>query len=233
MKYPKILKVVRQIFPTASDNQLLALDQAFDKKAKDDENGEEAMDEREAALDSREEEMDAKDSAEETLKARGDRKSARDKRAKDRAARDGARKAGDSDPTLDPEEKKLKSGGASDEATVSALITRALKSGGYVTNAEAQQMANDAVNARNDLDRARTAVVPLVGAVTAAMDSADAVYRFALDHVKVSHKGIKDTAALAAVVDAEIRARKGGYQPAYDAAPVTSEFSLNDIFKVA
>jgi hypothetical protein len=242
MKYPKILAVIASVIPGLSASQQLALDQAFDKKARDTEpDPEEAMDAREAACDSREEEMDGKDSAPEGEVARGDRKrgrderaAARDKRAKDRKARDKAR---DSDPTLEAQEKSLKGGekkgNDSSPDAITAAVDAALKGRGYLTRAEAEALAKDAVGAQATLTQALTDVVPLVGAITVAMDSAEAVYRFALDHVKVPHVGIDGVAALSAIVAAEVRARKalGTNTPAYDS--VSTEFSIDNIFKPA
>lgn len=49
-----------------------------------------------------------------------------------------------------------------------------------------------------DLDVAKQAVRPIVGDVI-GMDSAADVYRFALDHLKIEHKGIREVPALAAL----------------------------------
>lgn len=233
MKYPKIVAVVGSVISGLTEAQKIALDAAFEEKAKDAEkDGEEAMDERENALDERESAMDAEIKDPEQEKAKGDRKSARDsrksardKRAKDRKAKD---KAKDSDPTLEAKEKELK-GGAKDHATVTAAIDSALKSGTLVSKDEAQKMVNDAVAARDAMIQAKADVVPLVGPIVVAMDSAEAVYRFALDQAKVSHKAIH-ASALPAIVAAEIRARKGGGAPAMDS--VSTEHSIRSIFGV-
>lgn len=238
MKYPKILAVIASVIPGLSSAQQLALDTAFDKKARDtDPDPEEAMDAREAAMDSREEEMDGKDAAPEGEVARGDRKRGRDSRkaARDKRAKD--RKGKDSDPTIESQEKNLKGGESKgNDSTPDAIalaVDAALKGRGYLTRAEAEALAKDAVGAQASLTQAHADVAPLVGAITVAMDSAEAVYRFALDHVKVPHAGIDSVAALSAVVAAEVRARKtlGSQPPAFDSAG--AEFSIDNIFKTA
>lgn len=89
---------------------------------------------------------------------------------------------------------KVGGGLAKDE--VEAAVKAALAAGGYISTADAQTMANDArtqgtkdaVAAVNALHVAREAVKPLVGVV--ALDSAEAVYKFALDHEKVALDGV-------------------------------------------
>lgn len=235
-KYPKILAVIASVIPGLSAAQQLALDTAFDKKARDtDPDPEEAMDTREAACDSREEDMDAKDADPEGEVARGDRKKARDARkaARDKRATD--RKGKDSDPTLEAQEKSLKGGekkgNDGSPSDIVAAVDAAIKGRGYLTRAEAEALAKDAVGAQANLTQAYTDVAPLVGTIAVAMDSAEAVYRLALDHVKVPHLGIDGVAALSAIVAAEVRARKalGNSQPAFDS--VSAEFNLDSIFK--
>jgi len=96
---------------------------------------------------------------------------------------------------------------ASDEQIATA-IDAAIKSRGYVSKDEAQAMANDAaadaVSRVNALHVAREAVKPLVGVV--AMDSAEAVYKFALDHEKVALDGVPP-AAYPALVRERIAAK--------------------------
>lgn len=50
-----------------------------------------------------------------------------------------------------------------------------------------------------DAEEARRDVRPVVGDVTVAMDTAEAVYGFALDHMKVDRKGVEGGAALRAL----------------------------------
>lgn len=102
-----------------------------------------------------------------------------------------------------------KAGGAlaSDEQIEAAIVAK-----GYVTLADAKTLAEDAatrattdaVASVNALHVAREAVKPLVGVV--AMDSADAVYRFALEHEKVALDGVHPSAFPALV--AQVVARK-------------------------
>jgi len=100
---------------------------------------------------------------------------------------------------------------ANDEALATA-IDAAIKSRGYVSKDEAQGMANDAaarasadaVERVNALHNAREAVKPLVGVV--AMDSAEAVYKFALEHEKVALDGVP-SAAYPALVRERVAAK--------------------------
>lgn len=99
----------------------------------------------------------------------------------------------------DPENPKPKDKGPDTLAT-DAQIESAIVAKGYVTADAAQQMANDAalkatteaVKQVNELHAAREAVKPLVGVV--AFDSAEAVYRFALEQNKIALDGIHPSA---------------------------------------
>lgn len=204
MKRPKLFALLKPYLKDGTD--VVALDAKMDAEA-------------EAAGDA-----DLEDEDEEKKAAK--LKAARDKRAKD--------KANDSDPTLDPEERRLK-GGAQDTADVEAAVDTALKARGYVTAEDAGKLASDAaakaVKARDDLHAARETVKPLVGVV--ALDSATAVYQHALKHIGVAYDGIHES-ALPAIVAAELRARKAGpaARVASDAAPVAG-YSLDSIFAPA
>jgi hypothetical protein len=105
---------------------------------------------------------------------------------------------------------------------VGAALDAAIKAGTVVSKADAQAMVDaarlDTVAAINALHGARDAVKPLVGVVT--MDSAEAVYRFALDHAKVDHKNIKDVSALAALVD---MAKQRGAAPAKPSPTIAAD----------
>lgn len=244
MKFPKLIAAIAAVIPSITASQRLALDAAFDK-AKDDMEEvegdcaqdayqrEEAMDSREEAMDAREEESDKNETDE---KARGDRKKGRDARAKDRAGRAKDRKAAkdkakDSDPVLEGEEKKLK-GGAEDIAlAIDTAITARISSGKLITAEDAQKLAADAVAKVEGIAKAKSDVVPLVGNVTAAMDSAEAIYRFALDQVKAEHKGVH-ASALPALVSAEIRARKHAPRTAFDSS-TAGNFSVDSIFRAS
>lgn len=101
-------------------------------------------------------------------------------------------------------------GGAND---VQLAVDAAIAAGGYVTKTEADKLASDASNAAvarvNALNKAREDVRPLVGVV--ALDSADAVYEFALKHCKVAHDGVSPTAYPVLVEQVKLaRAAKAG-----------------------
>lgn len=90
-----------------------------------------------------------------------------------------------------------KAGGAlATDADVALAVDAAIKSKGYVTADEAKRMASDAAAAAttaavahaSELHTARESVKPLVGIV--ALDSAEAVYRFALTAEKVALDGV-------------------------------------------
>lgn len=245
-KFPNLIEVIASIIPALSNDQKLALDQAFDARAKDEgkEDRDEAYDMREEACDSRESAMDAaeeesdKDKADDKAKdrktARDSRKAARDKRAHDRkVARDKRakdKKARDTDPVLAEKEKELK-GGAED---AQRAVDAALRTGEVISAADARKMADDArkaaVSEVNAIAQAREEVKPLVGVITAAMDSAQAVYTFALDQAKVAHAGVNETAALAALVAAEVRARRAAPK-SFASDSAASGHSLKTIFK--
>jgi hypothetical protein len=100
---------------------------------------------------------------------------------------------------------------ASDEQ-IAVAVDAAIKAKGYVSADEAQRLANDAaaraetnaVARVNALHTARDAVKPLVGVV--ALDSADAVYEFALKQSGVALDGVHASAYPALV--AQVVARK-------------------------
>lgn len=95
-----------------------------------------------------------------------------------------------------------------------AAMDAAISARGFITREDAAKLASDAaavasreaVAAVNALHKAREDVRPLVGVV--AMDSAEAVYRFALTNEKVAHDGIP-AAALGALVE-QVKLRKAG-----------------------
>lgn len=92
-----------------------------------------------------------------------------------------------------------------DKPGLVAMDADALKAAGFISKDEAQTMANDAatkataaaVASVNALHEARELVKPLVGVV--AMDSAEAVYRFALEQEKVALDGVHPSAFAALV----------------------------------
>lgn len=117
---------------------------------------------------------------------------------------------------------------ANDAAIESAIVSK-----GYITLKDAQVLAEDAavkaskdaVIAVNALHAAREAVKPLVGVV--AMDSAEAVYEFALKQEKVNIAGVHPS-AYPTLVQAQIAAK--GAKPTMASDSATSGY---DIAKVA
>jgi hypothetical protein len=91
---------------------------------------------------------------------------------------------------------KDKPGLAMDEAAVTLAVDSAIKARGYITKEDAdklaQDAASDAVARVNSLHEARVLVKPLVGDV--AMDSAEAVYRFALGKEGIALDGVHASA---------------------------------------
>ena len=139
--------------------------------------------------------MKAKDEAEAEEKKAADKKAkdakrARDKKAKDEAEADKPETAEDEG---DEEEK---------EKAMDAAIAK------RVAIDTAAAIAAYAAS-RDALDAAKADVAPIVGTVH-GMDSADAVYRFALDAASIDHKDIKEPAALRALVK---MIPKAGAQP--------------------
>lgn len=116
-----------------------------------------------------------------------------------------------------------------DEATVTtrvaAAVTAALE--GTVLKINADKLALDAATtARAEVHALYTARKDVEGTVgVVAMDSADAVYRFALDHLKVDHKGV---ALLTEVKALYVASAKAAVAPALatDAAP----FDISSIY---
>ena len=100
-----------------------------------------------------------------------------------------------------------------------AAMDAAIRSHGFITKADAERLANDAaataVAAVNALHKAREDVKPLVGIV--AMDSAEAVYRFALTQEKVALDGVPPQ-AFGALVE-QVKARKAGAAPVAASTP--------------
>jgi hypothetical protein len=100
---------------------------------------------------------------------------------------------------MTPRDGKEKAGFASD-AELQVAVDAAITARGYVSKEDAQKMANDAatkatadaVASVNALHEARELVKPLVG--TVAMDSAEAVYRFALEKEGVALDGVHASA---------------------------------------
>lgn len=114
--------------------------------------------------------------------------------------------------------------GFANDAELALAVDAAITAKGYVSKEDAQKMANDAALAAttaavasvNALVEARELVKPLVGVV--AMDSAEAVYRFALEQEKVALDGVH-ASAFPALVRERI-ARKTD-KPANAAPPIS------------
>jgi hypothetical protein len=75
-----------------------------------------------------------------------------------------------------------------------------------------------------EADEARRAVRPVVGDVL-AQDSAEGIYGFALDQMKIDHKGVTGTPALRALFNLAQQAAKPAVRPAFDAAIVEEKFT--------
>ena len=61
-------------------------------------------------------------------------------------------------------------------------------------------MRSDTISEMNAITQAKEDVAPLVGPITGAMDSAEDVYKFALDHAGVSLDGTESLSALKTMV---------------------------------
>lgn len=145
-----------------------------DEKKAEDEDGEE------------EKEVEARDK-----KARD--KKAKDKRAKDKAAKDKAAKDAekDEDCAEDEDDNDKDDKKAEDEDKEKAMDAAIKKATDRAVAETVAKMEN--------LQKAKDDVAPLVGVVH-GLDSAEAVYRFALDSASVPHKDIKEVAALKQMV---------------------------------
>lgn len=165
-----------------------------------------AMDAREEAEDERAEAEDARAAAEDESAEKADEGKGEDKAAKDRkAARDsrkGARDArkGARDARKVARDKRAKDRDDDPEGTnatdenymegADPSTPGGSRAGGKtaIDSAEVDRRIAAAVASRDALHAARTEVEPIIGRVT--FDSAEAVYRAALDHLKVEHKDV-------------------------------------------
>lgn len=220
-KFPAILAALSTVL-ALDEAQKTKIDLALDK-AKDEDMPEAYDEDREAAMDAREEACDAREEAMDEMEkdevARGDRKKARDARKAARDARAADRKMGKDkakDKAKDSDEPEPKKDDKASDSVSKSELDLAVK-----------RASDEAVARVEAREQAKRDVAALVGPITVAMDSAEAVYRFALDQVKVAHKGVH-ASALPAIVSAEIRARKGA-TVALDAAP-QSEHTIDSIF---
>lgn len=203
--FPKIIAALAAILPSMSATQALALDEAlavdaFPKKTAEDEFPDMSADARKDAL---------------------DKFCAKSGKAMDALSEDEKREAFKAAKDMRPATGSPATGQAADEAFVEARVVAAVTAAtkDMVPKAEAAKLAQDAASAASAtvhaLYAARTAVEPVVG--VCALDSAEAVYRFALDHLKADHK---DTAApaLPALYEASAKAA-AATAIATDAAP--------------
>lgn len=201
MKFPKLMAALAAVLPSLSAEHAVALDAALDTELKAAPGLSE--DEMKAALDaycaSGGKAMDALTDEDKT--------EAYARAAKDKAAKGALPKGpegGAPKPAMDEAALKL---------AVDAAVAKALE--GMVAKADADKLAQDAAAAVHNLYAARKAVETTVGVV--ALDSSEAVYRFALDHLKVEHKDVV-ASALAALYDASSKAAAAAPVIATDAA---------------
>lgn len=114
-------------------------------------------------------------------------------------------------------------------AAMDAAIKTAVDSAVKSADDRATKMANDAVSAalakRDALDAARAAVRPLIGEV--ALDSAEAVYKAALDHAGVDITGV-DPSAFPALV--KMATQNQGRRIALDYAPTGGRADSDKLF---
>ncbi len=180
LRFPRFLGALTAALAiTAKPEELAAMDSALTEELAAADAYHELDDgERKAACDAAMSSL-GKDSLTDEEEAEAYKRAAKDKRA----ARDAAEPAADIAPVV-----------AADADTVQAAVDAALATArdGYVSKADADKLAADSAAAgRADalaLVAAREAVAPRVGVV--ALDSAEAVYRFALDHAKISHADV-------------------------------------------
>ena len=157
--------------------------------------------------------MFGRDSLSDEEKRAAYQQAAKDKAAKPAIAADG----GHGDPV------KLAADAATAQLAVDAAVAAATKD--LITPEAAAVLASDAATAASAavhaLYAARTAVEDKVGVVT--QDSAEGVYRFALDKLNVPHKDVPASAlaALYAGINAPL---------ASDAAPAVKSFRPSDLY---
>jgi hypothetical protein len=218
MKFPRIAKALHALFPQATQAQLLAVDAAMEEeamdaeltdaekkaaedKARDSKGGKDADlsdEEKKEAYKSAAKDKRAKDEADKEAKKAEDKKAA-DKKAHDEAEAEKARDSAE----VEELEKKAKDRRAAHDAKF-GKDTGATPEGGApnpaqdekISRADAQKLATDAataaIAARDALHAARKEVEPLVGVV--ALDSAEAVYGFALKQLGITTDGVHASA---------------------------------------
>lgn len=189
MKFSKVMAALASFLPTMKPEHAVALDAALDAELE----AAAALDaltdeERTGACDSwAKEKGKAMDALTDEDKADAYKRAAADKKAKGALPSVAKDTAGSTEAAT-----KL----AVDTAVAAALADT-------VTKDAADKLALDAVAAVHALYAARKAVETTAGVV--ALDTAEAVFRFALDHLKVEHKDTQ-APALAALYDASVKA---------------------------
>lgn len=213
--FPRLIAALATIIPSMSATQALALDEAlavdaFPKKVAEDEFPDMNEDARAKAMDAYCAKM-GKDKA---------KLSEDEKREAFKAAKDGSPATGGAATGQAADEMPYATTPKAFKVALDSAVAAGLANGTYVLKVEATKLAQDAAAAASAsvhaLYAARQAVETTVG--VCALDSADAVYRFALDHLKVDHKTI-DASALPALFETSAKAATGAPAVALDAAP--------------
>lgn len=109
---------------------------------------------------------------------------------------DGEELTGDEEET--EEEKKARLAKEAKDAPAKDMVTKTAMDAAIT--AAARKATADTMARLNAIREAEREVQPHIGALTGAMDSAEAIYSMALDSAKVDHKGITDITALRAMV---------------------------------
>lgn len=136
--------------------------------------------------------------------ADGCKQAADEKAAADKAAKDAADKAAKDAEAKAEEEKKAKE---AEDARVKTAMDA------FETKLKAEL---------KEVDEAKRAVRPVVGDVL-AQDSAEGIYTFALDQMKVDHAGVSGVPNLRALFNLAVAQTKKTPQPAFDASGDFSE----------
>jgi hypothetical protein len=216
MKFSKVMAALAAFLPTMQPEHAVALDAALDADLE----VSSAMDaltdeEKTGACDAwAKEKGKAMDALTDEDKAEAFKRAAADKKSRAPAA---------ATATTAPH--------AADEAAVKLAVDTAVAAAldGKVAKADADKLAQDAATAAraevHALYDARKAVEATVGVV--ALDSAEAVFRFALDHLKVEHKDIA-APALAALYDSSAKAAAA--PPVQIASDNAAVFDISSIY---
>ncbi|MHB1952461.1 MAG: DUF2213 domain-containing protein [Sulfobacillus sp.] len=189
-----------------------------DKKAKDWEFDDFASDKKKKAKDAEEDDEDEKLDEEEKDDPQGqDKKKAKDgKKAKDRIAKD----------AQTAEERamwaQMRKDGSADDPNDDSMPASLRKANDKRAND--MKIAMDEFKAElRDAEDARRAVRPVVGDVL-AQDSAEEIYDFALDEMKVEHKGVQGVTALRALFNLAQQVSKPSPKMAFDSTGIEEKF---------